>query len=285
MIRVGVSADAFPTREDRVRTFEQVGRGVHESIRDAVPHQPGQTILDFGCGSGRVLRWFAAEPGLHLAGCDIHAPSIAWMRDNFDPAVRLYANDAKPPLPESDDTFDLVYCGSVFSHLTDWAPWLLELRRILKPGGALVASVHGEGFWDEGFHGARGVPWDEDNTGMLVEHYGSSFDDGWGPAVYVSEWWLREHWGRAFTIERFEPGGFGLPQSSTSGQAWVVARKRATARSLSNSDLEAPSDDVRELAAAMRGRQLAYEEIEHLTAYIRSLTSQQTSSGDERASP
>jgi SAM-dependent methyltransferase len=276
MIRIGVSPEAFPTRSAREDIFVQLGHGVYQCIRDAVPSQDGQTILDFGCGSGRVLRCFLSEPGVQLTGCDIHHPSIAWMQAAFPSTVRLYANDETPPLPEADDTFDLIYCGSVFSHLTAWAPWLLELRRVLKPGGALVASVHGEGYWSEGFHGARGVRWDEDNTGMLVEHYGSTFEDSWGPAVYVSEWWVREHWGRALNIERFEPAGFALPGTLSGGQAWLIARKPAKSRLLTTADLESPSSDIRETAAALRGRQLAYEEIEHLIAYMRSLTAQLT---------
>jgi SAM-dependent methyltransferase len=271
MIRIGVSPDAFPTRAAREEIFEAIGLGIYQCIRAAVPHENNQAILDFGCGSGRVLRCFASEPQVRLTGCDIHEPSIVWMQANFPSDVRLYANGEMPPLPEPDDTFDLVYCGSVFSHLTRWAPWLLEIRRILKPGGALVASLHGMGYWSEGFHGTRGVPWDEDNTGMLVEHYGASFDDGWGPAVYVSEWWVREHWGRVLDIERFEPTGFGVNDTST-GQAWVLARKPEIARLLVPADLESPSGDAREATAALRGRQLAYEEVEHLTNYMRSLS-------------
>lgn len=106
---------------------------------------------------------------------------------------------------------------------------------------------------------------------MLVEHYGSTFDDGWGPAVYVSEWWVHEHWGRALDIERFEPDGFAIPTTLSGGQAWLVARKPATAPSLTPADLESPCSDTRETAAALRGRQLAYEELEHLTAYVQSL--------------
>lgn len=269
MIRIGVSPEAFPERAARERIYEHVGEWVHQAIREAIPYVGGQRILDFGCGTGRVLRWFASEADVHLAGCDVHSPSIEWMRANFPSSIRLYANDPSPPLPEAEAAFDLIYCGSVFSHLTDWAPWLLELRRVLKTGGALVASIHGSGFWDEGFHGARGVPWDEDDTGMLVEHYGSKFDDSWGPAVYVSEWWVREHWGRAFEIERYEPTGFGLPGNPRAGQAWLVARKPASRQTLTPADLESPSADAREATAAMRGRQLAYEEVEHLANYLR----------------
>lgn len=274
MIRVGVSPEAFPTRDAQEKIFSQVGLDVHQCIREDVPHRDGQTVLDFGCGSGRVLRWFAAEPGLHLVGCDIHRPSVVWLRAAYPSTVRLYANEPSPPLPEHDDTFDLIYCVSVFSHVTDWAPWLLDLRRILKPGGALVASFHGSGFWTEGFHGARGIPWDEDNTGMLIQHYGSTFDDGWGPAVYLSEWWIREHWGRAFEIERIEPTGFGLPSNPGVGQGWVVARKPMDATSLTPSDIESTASDIRETTAALRGRQLAYEEVGFLADYVRSLTAQ-----------
>jgi SAM-dependent methyltransferase len=271
MTRIGVSPDAFPTRAAREEFFEQIGLGIHQCIRDSIPLEDEQTILDFGCGSGRVLRHFAFEPGVLLTGCDIHQPTVAWMQANYPAAVRLYANSEMPPLRGADDTFDLIYCGSVFSHLTNWASWLLELRRILKPGGALVASLHGEGYWNIGVHGSRGVPWDEDNTGLLVEHYGTSFEDSWGPAVYVSEWWVREHWGRAMTIERFEPTGFGLSDNSNTGQAWLIARKPSAAQPLTSLDLETPSSDPREATAALRGQQLAYEELEHITGYTRSL--------------
>lgn len=259
LTRIGV--DPTLSEAARIEQFELIGAGAAQDVLSAVAEMPRPiSALDFGCGSGRIMRWLLQED-IALTGCDIHAPTIEWMRSAYPDDVRLYVSDPRPPLDEADATFDLVYCGSVFSHLPDWAPWLLELRRVLKPGGVLVASIHGRGLWPFGVAGSRGVPWDEDQTGLLVERYGDNFETGWGPAVYVSEWWLREHWGRALEIVRFEPTGFGHPDNRAGGQAWVIARRDGGSEPLQPDDLRRPGEDPRELAAALRAQWLAYEEI------------------------
>jgi len=35
----------------------------------------------------------------------------------------------------------------VFTHIENWSPWLLEMHRVLKPDGILIASFLGEGMW------------------------------------------------------------------------------------------------------------------------------------------
>lgn len=267
MVRVGVSPTYLTTPALRADEFDRRGRDSYADICSSLPPDwqwDGKHVLDFGCGCGRVLRRFLPHiaDGACLHGCDIHEPSIRWMKANYPPGIHLFENTEEPPLHGmADASVDLIYCGSVFSHLTEWAPWLIEMRRILRPGGVLVASLHGRGFWDLGVAGSRGVPWDEDRTGILVEHYGSGFYDGWGPAVYVSEWWLRAHWGRAFEIVRYEPAGFAVPENRATGQAWVVARKPHGNEAITLDLLRSPSEDSRELAAALRGQWLAYEEL------------------------
>jgi SAM-dependent methyltransferase len=261
LVRIGVDPSLAP--EERVEQFELIGQGAYTDILAAAEElERPVSALDFGCGSGRIMRWFLPHPDIALSGCDIHLPTIEWMQSAYPEEVRLYCNNPEPPLPEPAGSYDLVYCGSVFSHLPDWAPWLLELHRVLKPGGVLVASIHGRGLWPFGVAGSRGVPWDEDRTGLIVERYGDDFETGWGPAVYVSEWWLREHWGRAFEIVRFEPAGFAHPDNRSGGQAWVVARKPAAepGARLTAEQLRAASEDERELEAALRAQWLAYEE-------------------------
>jgi SAM-dependent methyltransferase len=263
LVRIGIAPSLSP--EDRLKQFDDVGEAAYQDILSVIPEKDRVlSVLDFGCGSGRIMRWFHRHPNIALTGCDIHAPTIEWMRSAYPDDTKLYVSDPESPLPEADESFDLVYCSSVFSHLPDWAPWLLELRRILKPGGILVASIHGRGFWDLGIAGSRGVPWDEDRTGLLVENYGTDFDTGWGPAVYVSEWWVREHWGRALEIIRYEPAGFGSPDDRETGQAWVVARRPEVDRSLDAEALQRPGEDPRELPAGLRAQWLAYDEIASL---------------------
>jgi len=260
LTRIGVDSHHHSNREAREEEFARRGLDAFRDVASVSPESP-ITVLDFGCGSGRILRWWAHErPADTIVGCDIHEASIDWMRTKYPERVRLFVNSEVPPLPEEDDTFNVIYCGSVFSHLTDWAAWLLELLRVLKPGGTLVASIHGRGFWQLGVAGSRGVPWDDDGTGIIVERAGESFHTSWGPAVYVSEWWLRRHWGAAMNIIEFHSTGFGLPDDRERGQGWVVGRKRPGVLP-SPETIAAASDDPRELPAALRALDLAYDEI------------------------
>ena len=66
---------------------------------------------------------------------------------------------------------------------------------MLREGGLLIASYLGAGMAKQ----MLPLPWDESRTGMLVIAKGAPWDLG-GPAVFHSEWWLREHWGRLFDV-------------------------------------------------------------------------------------
>ena len=104
------------------------------------------SILDFGCGCGRTLRWLTPQfPDARFSGADVDAEAIAWCRAHL-PAVDWRVNAAVPPLPFAGHAFDLIYAVSVFTHLPANLQnlWLPELARILRPGGILLLTVHGE---------------------------------------------------------------------------------------------------------------------------------------------
>lgn len=100
------------------------------------------TMLDFGCGGGRMLRHLSTvAPEGTFWGCDTESRAIAWAQAYLDPRYRLFTNLREPHLPFAAGSLDLVYAGSVFSHLHDMAEfWLLELRRIVRPGGTLYLT-------------------------------------------------------------------------------------------------------------------------------------------------
>jgi SAM-dependent methyltransferase len=120
-------------------------------------------VLDFGCGCGRVLRYLLNDADrLDAFGCDVDARMIGWNRANF-PFGEFAVHRATPPIDVDDARFDLIYAISVFSHLTqeNHLAWLAELRRLLRPSGLLIATVHGR-------HALRASSTDEQKLRLLA---------------------------------------------------------------------------------------------------------------------
>jgi SAM-dependent methyltransferase len=101
-------------------------------------------ILDWGVGCGRVARHLAPGLGERFFGCDIDADNVAWCAAHLPGTYR--PSRLEPPLPFADDSFDAIYGVSVFTHLrAPWeARWLAELHRVLRPGGIILMTLHGQ---------------------------------------------------------------------------------------------------------------------------------------------
>jgi len=105
--------------------------------------------LDFGGATGRVSRHVTRDPHREVWLCDINVNWIAWIDQFFNRPIRAFQNRIQPSLPIEDKYFDLISAFSVFTHLDqDEIPWLLELRRILRPGGCLYLTVLDENVWE-----------------------------------------------------------------------------------------------------------------------------------------
>jgi 2-polyprenyl-3-methyl-5-hydroxy-6-metoxy-1,4-benzoquinol methylase len=102
-------------------------------------------ILDFGCGCGRVIRHWHAMTGVEVHGSDYNRQLIDWCRGNLRFA-QFEVNGLAPPLAYATEQFDLVYALSVFTHLPErlQLAWMSELSRVLRPGGHLLMTTHGE---------------------------------------------------------------------------------------------------------------------------------------------
>ena len=238
----------FPEQSDEwVREFyEGHGQAPKAAIVEALPADysfEGRRVLDFGCGAGRVLKEFLPEAAIgEFWGCDRHAPTVAWLQENLSPPMHFHLSE-QVQMPHPDGHFDLIYAISVFTHIThDWSAWLLELHRILKPGGYLLATVIGPQSWARSLPDAPG----EDGLGMCVQRLAQTLDHTSGPRVLHSEWWLRAHWGRAFEIATLSPIGF-----AGTYHGYFLGRKKEVV--LTRNDLERPEPgDDREIESARR---------------------------------
>jgi SAM-dependent methyltransferase len=234
---------SLPAGSDALEVYDRIGRGCHDQILRMLPEGwelTGRTALDFGCGAGRTLRHFLGEAaGAEIWGCDIDEASIEWVDERLCPPLHALRSAPEPPLDRLAGSFDLIWAISVFTHLSaSWGRWLAELHRLLDDDGLLIATCMGAGLSDELGAG----PWDEDAVGMNVLFEWQSWDHG-GPFVFHSDWWLREHWGRAFEFEAVE--GRPAVDGELGRHRWLLLRRRSV--DVTAEALEAPADDPREL--------------------------------------
>ena len=105
-------------------------------------------ILDFGSGWGRIIRFFLKdlEPS-KISGCDPVEKMIDICKEQ-NKWCNFTKINTRPPSPYQDNTFDLIYSFSVFSHLSEEMSdsILAELTRILKPGGMLIVTTRSRDF-------------------------------------------------------------------------------------------------------------------------------------------
>jgi SAM-dependent methyltransferase len=106
-----------------------------------------RSILDFGCGCGRVTRHFASLDVSTLAGCDYNPALVSWCKEHL-PFAQFDINSLEPPLKYDDGKFDLIFAGSVFTHLDAGlqVAWMTELRRALAPGGYIYFTTAGDSY-------------------------------------------------------------------------------------------------------------------------------------------
>jgi SAM-dependent methyltransferase len=124
-------------------TFEHpVAPELENALRASI--EPGLSCLDVGCGAARTYAQWLAPTARLYAGVDVSAKAVELARQAGIDA-QVIADAAS--LPFEDESFDAAICVEVFEHLFDPRAAAAEIRRVLAPGGRLVASVPNVAYW------------------------------------------------------------------------------------------------------------------------------------------
>lgn len=229
---VPAGEDRFGYAPDDASEYLRWGQVDHDLVMSAIGKHydiSGQLhIMDFGCSSGRVLRHFEKEyrsKNWTLYGADLQARAIEWMRRNFPPHYQIVTSSLTPHLPLADNSLDVIYGFSVFTHIKYlWDAWLLELKRVLKPNGLLIQTIHAENAWNF-YRSHRNEDWVKNSfPRRLLDSNEMDVDYLYFGDVRISQvFWKRkvaeDFWGRYFRIlEITDP-----PERSF--QDWIVCRK------------------------------------------------------------
>jgi SAM-dependent methyltransferase len=125
-----------------------------------LPPEQFRSILDFGCGCGRLARQFIQQTPRpdRYEGMDLHAGMIRWASENLAPKASGFnfthhdvwypafnPGEDKPhfaAFPFADGEFSFVIAHSVFTHLTQdqTESYLAEMARVLEPDGVLQCT-------------------------------------------------------------------------------------------------------------------------------------------------
>ncbi|MEL6478368.1 MAG: class I SAM-dependent methyltransferase [Pseudomonadota bacterium] len=136
------------TRDVFVRNGSAIFQALEQAVMDYAPgsNLGEMTVLDFGCGIGRVAMPFHHKYGRPTHACDVLKKYVDWLSDAL-PDVDIHRSGMEPPLKFDDETFDLVYSISVWTHMDNDAgtAWLQEIKRVLKPGGMALISTSSYG--------------------------------------------------------------------------------------------------------------------------------------------
>lgn len=178
-----------------------------------------RSALDIGCASGRLVRHWQAQTDIQqVIGCDINRLHVDWVSRFLPGSIQVFQNSSLPTLPLADESLDLVTAFSVFTHVESFdTTWLMELRRILRPGGIAWLTVHSDRTWQDlapdwplyqalrkhpEFKALRGQTKLTQDRTIIRWHKESSYSAN----VFYRESYLRQVWGRVLKFEDIFPG-------------------------------------------------------------------------------
>lgn len=198
--------------ENSADMFVNKGRKCCEGLSAALRGQGREiasfeSILDFGCGCGRTFIWWDLAPGAEFSGTDIDGEAIRWCQENYRWG-KFTVNRPLPPLQYADETFDLIYAVSIFTHLNEEFQfrWLEEIRRITRPGGVVLLTLHGEHVWRQ-LNARLIAQLKRDGILFVVDDYWKEAFPDWYQSTFHLKEYVYENFSKYFKILDYIPRG------------------------------------------------------------------------------
>jgi SAM-dependent methyltransferase len=213
-IRVHGSEDVASFVKEGSTAYVQIQRVLKDYFSKSL--EDFTQILDWGCGSGRTLRYFAENISSKVTGVDIDPQAIEWCRQAY-PQGRFETVGMNPPMLLPSESFDLIFGISVLTHLRekDHIRWLQELQRVAKPEAVLLLTFNGDwNFWKNKFPSRLYTQWKI--SGFFEGGRNTDLDPiGTGDYyrnAHISHDYIWRNWSRYFNIIDLVPMGISNAQ-------------------------------------------------------------------------
>jgi cyclopropane fatty-acyl-phospholipid synthase-like methyltransferase len=213
--------------------YYQTGYETYRMLDDALADFAGRrmsdfsTVVDWGCGCGRLTQHLIARTPATVFGLDIDRENVAWCRENLRPA-QFEVVGLAPPTQLPKARADLVIGISVFTHLHEEAQdqWLDEIRRLLRPDGIALLTIRSLHSFCTGaistarYHNfiTRGI--DDAPIGHTLDDILKSDEFPYYRETSHSYEYISKRWGAYFDIVGINAG------AHLNYQDLVIARKR-----------------------------------------------------------
>lgn len=130
---------------------------------------PVSRVLDYGCGAGQIVKELRKRH-IHAYGCDLFYEGGDY-KSAIDPGLlsagvirEMRGNE----IPFGTETFDFVVNNQVMEHVEDLDAVLMEISRVLKPGGVVLSIFPDRSVWREGHCGIPFLHWFPKNSRLRV---------------------------------------------------------------------------------------------------------------------
>lgn len=155
-------------------------RNIEEALQVAGRDEPIRQVLDFPCGYGRVLRFLKVRfPEAAFMGCELQAEAVRFCRRCFD--IETAPSEPDFSRIQLDRRFDLVWCGSLVTHLDEasTSALLACFDRHLAEGGICLFTTHGKATEDLLGSGQRSYSLGQEaQERVLADYHATGFGFG-----------------------------------------------------------------------------------------------------------